>query len=284
MASGGSLASRPVTAVDRIPVGEGCPHVPVGRPHVSVNVRAREVTVAAARRRGGVAVVVDADETRDARIARVAASPAIAPIRRRRSAAAAGLRGRGLGRDVRVPPEASAAAARFSPPPWPARGRRERGERLRRERGASSHRRTYAAGSGRARGGTSRGGASRDARARSGVPPRLLARARRRARADAARLVLEDMHDVVLLGGGPARAGERLRLFRASGPSGCVATRARRGGPRGLEVSERNTPGSTANATRASPRARRGGARARRAPPPGPLAVSVSSSSSSAPP
>eukprot|EP00228_Micromonas_bravo_P000147 CAMPEP_0203008750 /NCGR_PEP_ID=MMETSP1401-20130829/8298_1 /ASSEMBLY_ACC=CAM_ASM_000894 /TAXON_ID=38833 /ORGANISM="Micromonas pusilla, Strain CCAC1681" /LENGTH=48 /DNA_ID= /DNA_START= /DNA_END= /DNA_ORIENTATION= len=48
MASGGSLASRPVTAVDRMPVGEGCPHVPVGRPHVSVNTRAREVTVAAA--------------------------------------------------------------------------------------------------------------------------------------------------------------------------------------------------------------------------------------------
>ena len=68
MASGGSLASRPVTAVDRIPVGEGCPHVPVGRPHVSVNVRAREVTVAAARRPGGGAGVVEAAETPGARL------------------------------------------------------------------------------------------------------------------------------------------------------------------------------------------------------------------------
>ena len=283
MASGGSLASRPVTAVDRIPVGEGCPHVPVGRPHVSVNVRAREVTVAAARRRGGVAVVVDADETRDARIARVAASP---PRSRRygaaASAAAASFAGEGLGATSGALPEASARRRRdcFAAAVASRADAATAANASDASEAPSLASKDIRGGLGsRARWRVSRRRVSRCPGACSGVPSlaSLASRAPPRPRADAETpSSSEDMRTTSSSSEEEPRApASACAKCRASGPSGCVATRVRR--PRGLEVSERNTSGSTANATRASP-SRASRRRSARASAGASLAVSVSSS------
>ena len=102
-ACGGTFLARPLVtfrpdiAVWRIPVGLGCPHVPVGRPQVSVTPRERPVVCAAARRRDATVLLdssIAAMETLDARRACNADS------------SRAGLR--------RIGVSASAAAARFA--------------------------------------------------------------------------------------------------------------------------------------------------------------------------